>query len=90
MASTTLTIRVDEDAKEQLQALAKSTGRSSSYLAAEALKQYLDLQAWQIAGIQKAIDSIEKEGTIPHEEVVAWIESWGTDNEQPRPKPRLR
>jgi len=90
MASATLSIRVDKSAKERLQALAQSTGRSSSYLAAEAIDNYLQLQEWQIAAVQEGIDSIEKRGTVPHGEVTAWIESWGTDNELPRPKPRRR
>jgi predicted transcriptional regulator len=30
-----------------------------------------------------------KEGRfVPHEEVVKWLESWGTPDELPRPKPK--
>jgi len=90
MASSTLSIRVDETAKKRLQALAASTGRSSSYLAAEAIDNYLQLQEWQIAAIQDGIDSIEKHGTVPHREVMAWVESWGTESELPKPQPRRR
>jgi len=41
MASTTFTIRVDSAVKKRLEKLAKSTGRSRSYLAAQALSEYL-------------------------------------------------
>jgi RHH-type transcriptional regulator, rel operon repressor / antitoxin RelB len=90
MSSTTLSIRVDETAKARLQALAESTGRSSSFLAAEALDTYLDLQEWQVAAIKKGIESLDKHGGVPHAEVKAWVESWGTDKELPRPKARHR
>jgi predicted transcriptional regulator len=36
--SATFTIRMDEDEKQRLEALAKSTGRSRSYLAADAIR----------------------------------------------------
>lgn len=28
--------------------------------------------------------------TVPHEEVARWLDSWGTDNELPCPKPEPR
>ena len=30
----------------------------------------------------------ERVGTIPFEEVEAWVRSWGTPNELPQPEPR--
>jgi len=27
---------------------------------------------------------------VPHEEVAAWLRSWGTENELPRPRPKAR
>ena len=49
MTSSTFTIRVDEAAKARLEALALSTGRSRSFLAAEAISEYLAVNEWQIA-----------------------------------------
>jgi ribbon-helix-helix CopG family protein len=43
MRSTTFTVRVDTAAKKRLEKLAKSTGRSRSFLAAEAINEYLDV-----------------------------------------------
>ena len=45
--------------------------------------------AWEAERIEEARASIRAEGTIPHEEVRAWVESWGTENELPQPQPRL-
>ncbi len=43
MASTTFTIRVEARVKKRLEKLAKSTGRSRSFIAAEAFNEYLDV-----------------------------------------------
>jgi RHH-type transcriptional regulator, rel operon repressor / antitoxin RelB len=87
MASETFTVRVDAKTKKRLTKLAESTGRSRSFLAAEAIAEYLDANEWQIEGIKAALASVEKEGTIAHEDVEAWIDSWGAESELTPPKP---
>ena len=42
MSSTTVSVRIDAINNKRLEKLAKSTGRSRSFLAAEAIKEYLD------------------------------------------------
>jgi predicted transcriptional regulator len=44
------------------------------------------VQEWQIEGIRKAIRSLDDGRSIPHEDVAAWVESWGTEHELPKPK----
>jgi len=36
------------------------TGRSSAFLAAEAISAYLDTNEWQVAGITKALSSLDR------------------------------
>jgi RHH-type transcriptional regulator, rel operon repressor / antitoxin RelB len=86
MRSTTFTVRVGSAAKKRLEKLAKSTGRSRSYLAAEAINEYLDVNEWQVAGIKKAIASLDRGQGVPHQQVKDWIASWGSANERPVPK----
>jgi hypothetical protein len=38
--------------------------------------------------IEEARASIAREGTIPFEEIEAWVNSWGTANPLPKPTPR--
>jgi RHH-type transcriptional regulator, rel operon repressor / antitoxin RelB len=87
MSSATLSIRVDDSAKKRLEKLAKSTGRSSSYLAAEAIDAYLDVNEWQVAGIKKAIASLDRGKSVAHDDVKAWVASWGGRKERPKPSP---
>lgn len=86
MPSTTFTVRVDAVAKKRLEKLAKNTGRSRSFLAAEAINEYLDVNEWQVAGIKHAMASLDRGEGVPNERVKDWVESWGRKNELPRPK----
>jgi predicted transcriptional regulator len=81
--STTLTVRLDRSVKRRLDALARSTKRSKSFLAAEAIEEFVAVQEWQIAGIEAALESLDRGESVPHEEVEAWAASLGTDDEAP-------
>ncbi len=86
MRSATFTVRVNAAAKKRLERLAKSTGRSRSFLAAEAIHEYLDVNEWQVAGIKQAIASLDRGEGVPHERVKDWVTSWGNSGERPIPK----
>jgi predicted transcriptional regulator len=86
MSSTTFTVRIDTGVKKRLERLAKSTGRTRSFLAAEAIAEYLDINEWQVAGIKRAMDSLDHGEGVPHESVKDWVASWDSANEKPTPK----
>jgi RHH-type transcriptional regulator, rel operon repressor / antitoxin RelB len=86
MRSTILSVRVDQKAKKRLEELAKRTGHSRSYLAAEAINEYLDGNEWQIAAIKQAIASLDGGASVSHERVKDWVSSWGSADERPMPK----
>jgi predicted transcriptional regulator len=86
MASTTVTVRIEPEVKKRLAKLAKSTGRTRSFLAAEALNEYLDVNEWQVAGIKRAIASLNRGEGVPHKDVRNWVNSWGRKRELPKPK----
>lgn len=86
MASTTFTVRVEPNVKKRLEKLAKSTGRTRSFLAAEALSEYLDVNEWQVAGIRQAIASLDRGKGISHKVVREWVNSWDRKRERPAPK----
>jgi RHH-type transcriptional regulator, rel operon repressor / antitoxin RelB len=87
VAAAALTVRLSKVDRERLEALAESTGRSESLLAAEAVSEYLALHEWQVSAVEAGIASLEREGGIAHEAVRNWIESWDTDEELDPPKP---
>jgi RHH-type transcriptional regulator, rel operon repressor / antitoxin RelB len=89
VASTTFTVRVEPNVKKRLEKLAKSTGRSRSFLAAQALNAYLDVNEWQVAGIKRAIASLDHGAGISHKDVQGWVDSWGRKRERSVPKRSL-
>lgn len=86
MRSTTFTLRVETEVKKRLEKLARSTGRSRSFLAAQALNEYLDLNEWQVAGVKQAIAALDRGERVAHADVKNWVNSWGRKREQPVPK----
>ncbi len=90
MNAIPLTVQVDPETKARLEALAESTGRSPSNLAADAIEEYLKINDWQVAGIKAAIASLDRGEAVAHLEVKDWVESWGERDERPRPNPRKR
>ena len=85
MSSTTFTVRIDAALKKRLDKLARSTGRSCSFLGAEAINEYVEANDWQIAGIRRAMESMDRGEGVAHDDVAAWVRSWG--NRKPRPAP---
>jgi len=89
--SAMMTVRLSPETSEKLEALARDTKRSKSYLATEAIEAYVNLNAWQVARIKEALEEAESGAPgIPHEDVVKWMESWGTDHELPTPRKSSR
>ena len=86
--TTTMTVRIAPDLSEKLDALARDTKRTKAFLAGEAIAAYVDRNAWQIAHINAGLAEAESGAPgVPHEDMVRWTESWGTDHELPPPEP---
>ncbi len=85
--SEVVTVRLTSELKAKLDALSASTQRSKSWLAAAAIAQYVEQEAWQIQSIETAValaDSPSAEW-IEGAAVEAWLDSWGAEAEQPAP-----
>ena len=78
MAETTLvSARIPPKLASRLAALAETTQRSRSYLAAQAIEEYVNLQEWQIQAIREGIEAVERGEVFSHEQAVAIMEQWG-------------
>jgi len=64
-----VTVRVKPDVAARLEKLAESMDRSKSYLAAEAIEEYLDIHEWQVHAINEGIAAADRGETISFEEV---------------------
>ena len=89
MKTKVMTVRLTPTLSKKLEALARDTKRSKSYLASEAIDSYVERNAWQVARIRESLEEVRSGAPgVPHEEVVKWMKSWGTKHELPRPKPK--
>jgi RHH-type transcriptional regulator, rel operon repressor / antitoxin RelB len=53
--SAVLTLRLDAKLKNQLDRLSKSMNRSRSFVAAQAIQEYVSVNEWQINEIKKGL-----------------------------------
>ena len=74
--SSVLTVRVSDEVREQLEALAHSTKRSKSFLAAQAIASYVEQEAWQITEIEKAVEEANAGDFASEVEVDTVISKW--------------
>ncbi|MGQ4584533.1 ribbon-helix-helix protein, CopG family [Lysobacter sp. F60174L2] len=74
--STTMTVRLESDIKDRLDQLALSTHRSKSYLAAEAIREFVELNEWQIRETRAAMAEADAGDFATDAEVQALASKW--------------
>lgn len=74
--STTMTIRLEDTVKDRLEQLADATHRSRSFLAAEAIREYVEINEWQIQEIHAALAEADAGDFASEAEVSAVQSKW--------------
>lgn len=74
--STTISIRLEATVKARLDHLADATHRSKSFLAAEAIRAFVDLNEWQIHEIQAALEEADAGDFAKPSEVNKVLKKW--------------
>ena len=77
--TTTMTIRLNTDLKQQLDQLAKATNRSKSFLAVEALRDFVEVNQWQIQEIADALKEADDGDFASEAEVNKVISKWSVN-----------
>lgn len=84
-----LGVRLEPELEHRLAVLAKKTKRSKSYLAKEALRDYIDRLEAQERRRQETLErweAYEQTGeTVEHDAMAEWLGSWGEDEEKACP-----
>ena len=75
--SETLSLRIDATVKKRLEALALQSKRSKSFLAAEAIAEYVKAEDWQLKEINQGLKDFDQGRAVSHEKVSKWLRSWG-------------
>lgn len=74
-----MSLRLPDEMAETLANLAKATGRSKSFLAIDALRDYLAREAWQIAELQQALEEADAGDFATEEEVASTLNKWSAN-----------
>ena len=73
MGSTTLTVRLRPELKARLGKLAERTRRTKSFLAGEAIADYVERELKIVAGIERGLDDRAARRVVPHDEAMRRI-----------------
>ena len=74
--SSVLTLRLDSKLKKQLDRLSEATNRSRSFVAAEAIREYVELNNWQIEETIKALADADRGDFATDKEVERALTKW--------------
>jgi predicted transcriptional regulator len=85
-SSTTLSVRLSAKTKSKLDALAKASRRSKSFLAAEAIESFVAAESWQLGEIEAATKDLDANRIVEHDQVRKWLHSWGKKGETKAPR----
>ena len=69
--SEPVTLRLDAATRKRLDRLSKATDRSRASLAAEAVRQFVELNEWQIAAIEEGVREADRGQFIDHAKLKA-------------------
>ena len=69
--SEPVTLRLDAATRKRLDRLSKATDRSRAALAAEAVRQFVELNEWQIAAIGEGVREADRGRFIDHAKLKA-------------------
>jgi predicted transcriptional regulator len=85
------TLDIDADTDARLRELAAERGQDVAAVLAEAvalLDSVVDIAGPDVAEDRRRLDEFKRTGqAVPLGEVKAWVASWGTAGELPRPRP---
>ncbi len=79
--STTMTIRLKPEIKSRLDKLSATTQRSKSFLAAEAVREFIEANEWQIEEMELALKEADAGDFASDHEVSAVFNKWGVNGD---------
>jgi RHH-type transcriptional regulator, rel operon repressor / antitoxin RelB len=74
--SSVLTLRLDAKLKKQLDRISKSMNRTRSFVAAQAIQEYVSVNEWQINEIKKAIAAADRGEFATDKKVQQRLKRW--------------
>lgn len=85
----TTSVRMPEDLMQRLDAAAQRLRRSKGWIINDAVREYLEREEQRVGCLEDtkaALSEVEAGDLIDGEEVLAWLDSWGTEQEREPPR----
>lgn len=74
-----MSMRLPDELAEQLGTLAEATGRTKTFLAVRAIREFVNQESWQIAEIKQGLAEADAGDFATDEEMLALDGKWGHD-----------
>ena len=75
--STLISVRLSNDIARRLANLVAATERSKSYLAEQALEEFIAHQEWQVKAIQQGVRQANTGKLVEHRKAIQVLSKWG-------------
>ena len=82
-------VRMPDDLMQRLDATAERLRRSKGWLINDAVRQYLEREEERLQRLEDtraALAELDAGELVDGEEVLSWLDSWGTDHEREPPR----
>jgi predicted transcriptional regulator len=83
--SLPVSVRLPPELNQQVADIAQALDRPKSWVIEQAIKDFVAVQAWHLAAIDEGIQDADAGRVVSHDDVAAWVRSWGKADELPMP-----
>lgn len=73
--STTISLRISPEVKAKLDELSKAYDRTQSYLAGEAISQWVARESEMLRGVEEGLEDFRNGDTVSHEDAMAMLQA---------------
>lgn len=80
-----ITVTIPDEMAEQVDRLAERLDRPRAWIVEHALSEFVALEEKRHRMTLDGLADADAGKLVEHDDVVAWLDTWGTDHEQPPP-----
>jgi predicted transcriptional regulator len=79
-------VRLERALNDKVTSIAVALDRPRSWVIEQAVRDFVAVQEWQLAAIDAGLGAADAGRVVAHDDVVAWVRSWGRPDELPMPE----
>ena len=83
--SLPVSVLLPPELNKQVADIAAALDRPKSWVIEQAIRDFTGVQMWHLEAIDEGIRDADAARVVAHDEVAAWVRSWGKPDELPMP-----